>query len=63
MSRFYTTLKRQKIVDSLTFFGSIEMWHWTKMGWEPLQKIDYILKSLLKIFDQVIYSMIYIHNF
>ena len=33
MSHFYTPWKRQKTVGFLTFSASIDMWHWTKMGW------------------------------
>ena len=32
MSHFYIPRKRQKTFGFLTFSGSIEMWHWTKMG-------------------------------
>ena len=32
VSHFYAPWKRQKTKGFLTFSGSIEMWHWTKMG-------------------------------
>ena len=32
VSHFYTSWKRQKTFGFLTFSGSIEMWHWTKVG-------------------------------
>ena len=32
VSHFYTPWKHQKTFGFLTFSGSIEMWHWIKMG-------------------------------
>ena len=41
MPHFYTPWKRQKTKGFLTFSGDIEMWHWTKMGYDVWQSSEY----------------------
>ena len=39
VSHFHTPWKRQKTKGFRTFSGGIEMWHWTKMGQYPFQRL------------------------
>ena len=60
VSHFYTPWKRQKTKVFLKFSGGIEMWHWTKLGYDII--LNRIISAEYTFFSIVTHFIIAYHT-